>query len=326
MKCKKSIMGLAALLILVFHFYIPVGASALEMYFYRSAYIGVDLFFFVSAYSLGSKKEIKYLSFIGNRLRYIYVPFLILTVIGALYKGWQMRRVFEIISGYEFYKRGGGAFLWFVTAIMILYLVAPLLVKLKNKLGVIALPILLAGWVVLALLCQYVLEQRTLFILVNRLPIFMLGLFYDDFRGIDLKKFRLPLAVIVYFLGCVLVYKWGTMTRLNKPFYDMFYIVAIPRVAGIVMLFDELSKKIKIRNIPLSFVGKSTLELYGLQMIFGYDIEAKLYKLIPNSIGAFLVTAVILIAAAALFNAVLKLIRETLKKIRVRFKESKNNE
>ena len=50
MKCKKSIMGLAALLIVIFHFYIPFTGTKLELTLWRATYIGVDLFFFVSAY------------------------------------------------------------------------------------------------------------------------------------------------------------------------------------------------------------------------------------------------------------------------------------
>lgn len=326
MKCKKSIMGLAALLILVFHFYIPAGTSALETYFYRSAYIGVDLFFFVSAYSLGSRKEIKYLSFIGNRLRYIYVPFVIMTIIGMLYHDWEFKRVVDILSGVEFYERGGGAFLWFVTAIMIIYLAAPLFVKLKNKLGVIALPILLAGWFVLACICQYVIELPNYFIMINRLPVFILGLFYEEFRKLEFKKLKLVLAIVTYLAGCFLVYKWGTLVRLTTPFQDMFYLLAIPRVAGIVMIFDEVSQRVRMRNIPLAFVGRSTLELYGLQMIFGYDWELKIYKLTTNRIWVFLLTAVLLITVAALFNTLMAWIRTLIKKMNNKLKERRKNE
>ena len=53
-------MGYAALLIVLFHFYIPVFNNVAETFIYRSAYIGVDLFFFVSASSLSIKSQIDY--------------------------------------------------------------------------------------------------------------------------------------------------------------------------------------------------------------------------------------------------------------------------
>ena len=38
-------MGLAALLIMIFHFYIPFSGLKAELVIYRAAYIGVDIFF-----------------------------------------------------------------------------------------------------------------------------------------------------------------------------------------------------------------------------------------------------------------------------------------
>lgn len=317
MKCKKSIMGLAALLILVFHFYIPFGSSAVEIFLWRSAYIGVDLFFFVSAYSLGRKDNIRFWSFLGNRLNYIYLPFVIMAIIAMLYNSWEFSRFLKVLTGIEFYQRGGGAFLWFVTAIMFFYLCAPALVKLKKRFGLLALAMLMAAWAVIAVVFQYVLEVETIFIMINRMPIFFIGFFYDDIKKLSPKKFRLLIACLIYAVGCLLVYKWGTTVRLLKPFQDMYYILAIPMVVGIVEFFEALASRVSIKNVPLAFLGRFTLELYGLQMIFGYAIEMKLYKQLRNGFLAFLITAIILVALAFIFNLTMKLIRKLL----VKFKE-----
>lgn len=317
MKCKKSIMGLAALLILVFHFYIPFGSSALEIFLWRSAYIGVDLFFFVSAYSLGRKDNIRFWSFLGNRLNYIYLPFVIMAIIAMLYNSWGFSRFLKVLTGIEFYQRGGGAFLWFVTAIMLFYLCAPALVKLKKRFGLLALAMLMATWAVIAVVFQYMLEVETVFIMINRMPIFFIGFFYDDIKKLSPKKFRLLIACLIYAVGCLLVYKWGTTVRLLKPFQDMYYILAIPMVVGIVEFFEALASRVSIKNVPLAFLGRFTLELYGLQMIFGYAIEMKLYKQLRNGFLAFLITAIILVALAFIFNLTMKLIRKLL----VKFKE-----
>ncbi len=78
-------MGLAALLILAFHFWMPLTASPIEANLYRSTYWGVDIFFFVSAYSLSQRKHISWLQFVGNRLIYVYIPFAVMAVIAAIY-------------------------------------------------------------------------------------------------------------------------------------------------------------------------------------------------------------------------------------------------
>lgn len=106
MKCKKSIMGLAALLIMIFHFYIPFSGLKAELVIYRAAYIGVDIFFFVSAYSLAQRDRIEYWKFVGNRLLSIYIPFVLFAVVANFYEKWKYPRFFKVIAGIEFFKRG----------------------------------------------------------------------------------------------------------------------------------------------------------------------------------------------------------------------------
>ena len=77
MKSKRSIMGYAALLIVLFHFYIPVFNNVAETFIYRSAYIG----------------QIDYLPFVANRFRAVYIPFVIFSVIAFVYKKWSFKRL-----------------------------------------------------------------------------------------------------------------------------------------------------------------------------------------------------------------------------------------
>ncbi len=332
MKCKKAIMGFAALLIVLFHFYIPFSKNAFELFLFRSAYIGVDLFFFVSALSLGSRKEFKTGSFYLNRLTSTYLPFVVLAVIGALYKKWSLVKFIEVIFGVTLFKEGGGSFLWFLPGIMIFYLLTPLIYKLKKKLGLKALPLLLAGWFALVLLLEYAFHYTTIFVLLNRMPIFLIGFFYDCRPKLELKKiFRFLLILLVLLAGGYIVFKFGTTTRLLKPVKDFYYVIAIPYCLAIVELFDLVCSSLPFRLLPLEFVGGFTLELYGLQMIFGYDIEKALFKtafyknmpLAQNVKGLpiFLITAVILIVLAFLYHLLrvgvkklFKLIKEKIKK------------
>lgn len=320
MKCKKSIMGFAALLILIFHFYIPFGKSGLETFFYRAAYIGVDLFFFVSANSLGRVDKIDFGPFIVSRISRVYVPFVIMAAIATVYKHWNLKRFVNILVGKEFYDKGGGAFLWFVIAIMIFYLLSPIFIKLKNRFGLFALLILTLGWCLTAIIFQYGLGNKNVFIAINRIPVFVLGLFYDEYRKLDLKKIRIPVAIVELFLGCFLVYRWGTSVRLLKPFADMYYILAIPMVLGIAKVFDAMSEIVKIRNIPFAYIGRITLELYGIQMIFGYDIESRILKLTQNGMVAFLSTVVVLVTMATFFSYMLKGLRLLVNMLRAKVK------
>ena len=97
---------------MIFHFYIPFSGLKAELVIYRAAYIGVDIFFFVSAYSLAQRDRIEYWKFVGNRLLSIYIPFVLFAVVANFYEKWKYPRFFKVIAGIEFFKRGGGSFLW----------------------------------------------------------------------------------------------------------------------------------------------------------------------------------------------------------------------
>lgn len=325
MKCKKVLMGISALLILFFHFYIPVFGSVVEQFIYRTSYFGVDIFFFLSAYSIGSKREINYFSFIKNRFCYIYIPFAVMVCIAVVYKQWTLTRGLQILYGKEFWDRGGGSFLWFVIAIMLVYLVAPLMARLKNRLGLISVLIFIIVWALLATVFQYVLNQRTVFILINRLPAFILGLYWRDIQKLNLHKFRICVIIAGLACGLFIMNKWGFMTRLNWPFYDMYYVVAIPYMASFIALVDFVCEKIKFRIVPLEFIGGFTLELYGLQMIFGYDIEMFILKNWKNKLGAFILTAIILIVIAFVFKTAEKIIIKLVGKFKEVLKHEKEN-
>lgn len=298
MKSKKAVMGFAALLIFVFHFYIPFTDTAVETFFYRSAYIGVDLFFFLSAVSLGKNESLPFGSFMRNRLLRVYVPFAVLAMIAALYKGWKIKKLAFVLLGIEFIQKGGGAFLWFLPGIMLLYLVTPMLVRIKSRFGLKSLAVLLALWAAVVLLLQYAFNWTRIFILLNRIPVYLIGLYFVPLSRCLPKKLRLPLMAAGLIIGGALVWQFGTTTRLNVPIKEMYYVLAIPYTLSIAALLDFAAETLNSRLAPLEFVGGITLELYGLQMIFGYDVESFLISKAVNGQLAFLISAALLISAA----------------------------
>lgn len=310
MKSKKRIMGYAALLIVIFHFYIPFLGIKAETIFMRAAYVGVDLFFFLSGYSLGTRQNFKTLPFYLNRLKSVYFPFAVLSVVCAVYQGWEPRRLVSVLMGQEFLQRNGGAFLWFFPALMMLYAFVPLFVKAKQRWNRKAFFLLLAIWVALAVILQYGFHYTKISILLMRVPIFLLGFFPELWEKIDLGKWKLPVFLALWVVGWLLVYRYGALSRLNKPLADFYYVIAIPRAVGILGLSQLLPEKLPLR--PLSFVGRFTSELYGLQMVFGYDIENALLKLTKIPALSFLMTFVILLAGAVCFQWLMKRITKIL--------------
>lgn len=318
MKSKRSIMGYAALLVLLFHFYIPVFNNTAETFIYRSAYIGVDLFFFVSATSISKKDRIDYLPFIANRFKAVYIPFVIFAVIAFVYKKWPLKRLILTVCGADFLKNGGGSFLWFAPGIMLFYLAAPAVCRAGKKYGLKSLPVFLLLWFALCCILQYGFNYKKIFILLNRIPIFLAGIFYEDFCRKRPEKYRIPIDAFLLAAGVFLVSKFGITVRLNKPVSDFYYIVSIPLILAVAEIIEFISEKIKL--VPLAFIGSFTFEIYALQMIFGYDIETWLLKVSGNKLIAFSGVTVILIVMSYAFYSLKKLVLYSNKQLRSVFK------
>jgi len=317
-------MGFAAILIVVFHFWMPLTTSVIEAGIYKCTYLGVDIFFLVSAYSLSNRRNSSYLEFIANRLLNVYVPFVVMAIICTVYKQWTAPYLIKVLCGVEFFRRGGGSFLWFAIAIMLLYLITPFVIRLKDKYKWQTLVIVLALWLLLVCVLQFVFEYTTIFILLNRIPVFLAGLYYEDIRKILESKWAAVVITAGIIFGAWELYKWGGNVRLSKPITDFYYLIAIPLVISIVLLFDFISQKVTAKNYVFGFTGGFTLELYGIQMIFGYDIETRMFRLMKQTtmpmplakMGTFLLTASILILLAWLFSIPKKGFKALVKEIR----------
>ena len=126
---KKFLQVIAAFQILFFHLWAPLTSTQIEQFILKTAYVGVDMFFFLSAYSLAGR-EIDYVPFLKDRVLKLYAKFAFFTLIMALFsKSFGVIRVVKSLTLIEFFQKGGGAFLWFIPAILIFYAVYPLFLK-----------------------------------------------------------------------------------------------------------------------------------------------------------------------------------------------------
>jgi len=300
-ECKRALMGLAALLILIFHFYVPFTKGSVEMTVVKAAYIGVDLFFFLSAVSMTNGKKMDYPAFLKNRIINVYLIFVAFTVIAALYRGWDILRLVRIVSGVELFTKGGGAFLWYVPAIMIMYILCPIFLWAKEKLGKYFPVSMMVVWFVVVMLLEKIAGYTTVFILLNRLPVYFAGMCYPQIRA--WAKDRKPVLIIVagLVIGGYFLYKFAGIRRLNTPVQDVYYVMAMPFVVSLAGLADFLTSNHEWKMRFLGFLGGMTLEIYGLQMIFGFNLETWLIKMMGNGQLAFLITLTVLILMSYVF-------------------------
>ena len=283
MKNKKSIAAFSALQILIFHLWVYISRSEIEMFLRLTAYIGVDIFFFISAYSLSSRNVGNYKSFIINRLSVIYSKFIIFAIIKSWYKHWNILRTIKVICGVEMLEKGGGAYLWFIPAIMIFYISYPLLQHCDKKNRTATIIISCIVWIIIASILTKYKELNHLAIVWNRIPIFYLGYYTNKIASkhniVNNNKFKLVVGALLLVIGTVLLYNFGFKIKCNTPFINMYYILGIPSSIGLIFMLSNI-KEIK----PIKIIGEATLELYMVQMTFGYDIVNKLFKVTKNAI------------------------------------------
>ena len=108
-------------------------------------------------------------------------------------------------------------------------------------------------------------------------------------------------ALLLLMIGIFLTGRFAYMVKLNFLISDIFYIVAIPYVIGIILLTDVIFGKIK--SYLLNFLGKISLELYCFQMVFGSLIFGKVIRYINSSILAFGIVFVIIAVLSYLLNS-----------------------
>lgn len=301
---KKFLQVIAAFQILFFHLWAPLTSTQIEQFILKTAYVGVDMFFFLSAYSLAGR-EIDYVPFLKDRVLKLYAKFAFFTLIMALFsKSFGVIRAVKSLTFIEFFQKGGGAFLWFIPAILIFYAVYPLFLKWNSRFKVIWVLLI---WLTGSVFAEHVLSYTAVFIFTNRIPVILAGYLFKtyctgnrDAIMPDNNKMNRTIQilrrswVVLIAAGVLLLHMYGFKVRLNFPIKDMFYVLAIPSVIGLVMLSSYVKKYAVTESL-----GSITLELYAVQMIFGQQILIWAYNVFNKNalLTNIFVTGVMLLLA-----------------------------
>ena len=301
---KKFLQVIAAFQILFFHLWAPITSTQIEQFVLKTAYVGVDMFFFLSAYSLAGR-EIDYVPFLKDRVLKLYAKFAFFVLIMALFsKSFGVIRAVKSLMFIEFFQKGGGAFLWFIPAILIFYAVYPLFLKWNSRFKVIWVLLI---WLVAGVFSEHVLSYTAVFIFTNRIPVILAGYLFKtyctgnrDAIMPDNNKMNRTIQILrrswilLIPLGVLLLYMYGFKVRLNFPIKDMFYVLAIPTVLGLVTLSYYVKKYAVTESL-----GSITLELYAVQMIFGQRILIWAYNVFNKNalLTNIFVTGVMLLLA-----------------------------
>ena len=309
---KKFLQVIAAFQILFFHLWAPLTSTQIEQFILKTAYVGVDMFFFLSAYSLAGR-EIDYVPFLKDRVLKLYAKFAFFVLIMALFsKSFGVIRVVKSLTLIEFFQKGGGAFLWFIPAILIFYAVYPLFLKWNSSFKVIWVLLI---WLTGSVFAEHVLSYTAVFIFTNRIPVILAGYLFKtyctgnrDAIMPDNNKMNRTIQilrrswVVLIPLGALLLHMYGFKVRLNFPIKDMFYVLAIPSVIGLATLSSYVKKYAVTESL-----GSITLELYAVQMIFGQRILIFAYNIFnKNALLTNIFVTVVMLLLAYIISHVIK--------------------
>jgi peptidoglycan/LPS O-acetylase OafA/YrhL len=284
-KWRLALMGVAALLIFIFHEWQCVFddtpfllLTRIEAYARRFGYYGVDIFFLLSgmglAYAMRSRPSLP--AFYAKRAVRVLPAFLISGILIALTDHWTLAQFFGNVSGWNFYHTYVYSFLWYNTAILTLYVLFP---AYHAALERAKQPVLFTGavilvWAVLLAVLQGALRED-LYAFANRVPVFLAGCAVGKMNLLGKK--RLPKgfwAVMWGAAAAALILLWLTIYK------DMPLLVPIPECAIPTFLlafsssflfagfFEKAFGRSKKKNWFIKFLefyGSMSLEFYCIQ-------------------------------------------------------------
>lgn len=326
-KYRGAIMGIAALWILVFHAWVILSdglqhsgfrlINFVEHFIKDIGFCGVDVFFFLSGIGLtfAIKKE-SLPKFYYRRIRRVALPALSIGIIRGIVQDWSLIDILCKISGFNFFMVNIYNFLWFVTAIIILYIFSPFYWKLfdkaHNKILFTVCAILI--WLMIVLIVRDNI-RIDLFAFINRIPVFLIGILIgyltQNNRNVVFSAQTYIILILMLITGLYLEYQTNYLyDELIVPKGNSFLpttLIAISLSFLTAKILDVIEHHFprfgKAVVKTLGFFGMISLEMYCIQWWFAdmvpLFVEDGIPKIIIN-IGVF-----ILITATAWVSSVL---------------------
>lgn len=216
--------------------------------------VGVFIFLFISGYLFGKKEINNIKEWYTKRFCRIFIPVWIWTlIVNIIYaiKGQEISIVG--IMAYLFNLQGffgmtnGLEHLWFLSLIMICYLITPILYKLRNKTNKsLKYLIILAGIIVISVLISYLNVRIGMYIFECTLYIFA---YYYSFNE---EKYNLNKIKNIIFIGIMVVsmiIRVVTKKYLdNTVIYSNFIVLLTQSLIAISIFFIIKNIKINIKN------------------------------------------------------------------------------
>lgn len=293
---RTYIMGVSILSIMLFHtegfFIVPKWIEFIQ----RTGFLGVDIFFFVSAYGLcySMKKKTSLRLWYIKRFKRIVPAFLLAIIFyKAVFLIFDEKdnslNISALIDSFLHYL----VVFWYIPALLLFYLVFPCLYNNRRYLNILVIPIaILSYWLTTITINlwgghDYVSAINSFF---YRIPVFVVGIIYADEeeRIIKMSTYSKILYIGLSYIAFVIL-QINVIQITGSIFFLL--IISLPFICW---LCGICYKYLKIFNPIILFCGKYSLELYLIHVIFkAVVINKVLFESINANytfIGAYLLS------------------------------------
>jgi len=267
-KARNFIYGFAIIWIMFFHCGLSPSTNFLTD-IKSHGNCGVEIFFLLSGiclyYSYAKNKDT--LEFYKRRAKRLFPPYII--IYGIVFICFDLIATFNIgqflldITMLDFWLHGLGRVPWFMNAIIVFYLLYPLIYKVifnekktKKILGIITL--ILISITVIILIVKFAPHIR---IFAARIPIFIIGCFAGKYvyENRSVKLWHI-LLLILLLIGTGVLFHFTPKIWWTRNLYYIFLSSSLVLLLSqIFKLFDRFAP---FMNKPLMFLGTITLEIY----------------------------------------------------------------
>lgn len=253
MEHRTACMGISMIMVLFYH---------LNTTFFYPGFLGVDIFLFLSAYGLSRSWE-RNSCFVFYKRRFkrlvpMYLLFGILQNFIYIYFYHYQLSTWDLIcniTSLNYWKLGGLVFEWYLSILILLYLLFPAISVCVKRVG---------GGKFLAITLVFSLMLLTFGFdwnydtAIGRLPIFVLGIVCYQQRVVLARMFILGQMLFFLSLLCsIILYAGGALH---------FYVVIYMFSPAIILLVGWLINKVivnfsRVYN-AIFYIGRYTLEIY----------------------------------------------------------------
>lgn len=249
-------MGIAIILVIAYHCVLRIPMPITPLHY---GFIGVDIFMFLSGYGLCyayEKWDIK--TFYTRRLQRVYPLFLFLAIVKYGFKyffdavtniKWGIVQFLSTISTYSYYRPDTGIFVdWYVSSIILLYLLFPVLYGFISKTKIIGVSVILLLSAIFTLLFDFNWSYECF---IGRIPIFCLGILLFEYKNQITNRSIITITLLLSIMAMV-----NTALLHN----NRFLTTALLSPALILSLLIILEKIHFWKNVKE--IGKVSFELY----------------------------------------------------------------